>query len=203
MAGVRCWLPNQQHECLVLRQTGGTGRSRFPFERGKQRRPAGKTFHRLGHSARGFGKTCRLGSDQKNRHLESAALMGRHIRSCWFDGRAYLCAAEPLRGLSSDKEDRLGWMEADRWTSCQATKDSTFRPRLPSSVEVGQCSRIDENRCFDSAPDSGEHIPFNRVINGMVSESQGCGRAVCPSMRKILEKLKSLCALSRLHAVSG
>ena len=49
----------------------------------------------------------------------------------------------------------------------------------------------------------GERIPSNRVINGMVLESQGCGSVVCFSMWKILEKLKSLCSLDRLYVVSG
>ena len=80
--------------------------------------------------------------------------------------------------------------------------DSTFRSRLPSSVGVGQCSRIGENRRSHSALDSGEHIPSNCVINGMVSESEGCGRVVRLSVRKILEKLKSLCSLSRLYVAS-
>ena len=75
-------------------------------------------------------------------------------------------------------------------------EDSTFRSRLPSSVEVGQCSGIGENRCSDSAPDSGEHIPSNCV------QWDG-GQVVCLSSRQILEKLKSLCSLSRLYVVSG
>ena len=37
---------------------------------------------------------------------------------------------------------------------------------------------------LDSAQDSGGRIPSNCVINGMVSESQLCGRVVCFSMRK-------------------
>ena len=49
----------------------------------------------------------------------------------------------------------------------------------------------------------GEHVPSNCVINGMVSESPRCGRVGCRSMRKIREKLKSLCSLSRLYVVSG
>ena len=70
------------------------------------------------------------------------------------------------------------------------------------SALSGQCSRIGENRCSDSAPDSGEHVPSNCVIDGMGSESQGCGRVVCLSVKKILEKSKSLCSLSRLYVVS-
>ena len=82
-------------------------------------------------------------------------------------------------------------------------EDLTFRSRLPSPVEVGQCSRIGEDQCSDSAPDNREHLPSNCVIEELVSESQGCVRVVCRSMRKILEKLKSLCSLSRLYVVSG
>ena len=71
-------------------------------------------------------------------------------------------------------------------------------------MDVGQCSRIGESRCSDSALDSGLSIFLqNCVINGMVSESQRCGRVVCRSMRKIREKLKSLCSLSRLSVLSG
>ena len=60
-----------------------------------------------------------------------------------------------------------------------------------------------EDQGSDSAPDNGEHIPSNCVIKEMVSESQGCVRVGCRSMRKILEKLKSLWSLSRLYLVSG
>ena len=77
------------------RRTGGR-RGCFPFERGRRKRPTGTTCYHSGISATGLGKRCRLGSDQKSRYLGSAALMGPHIRSCWFDGRAYLCAAEHL-----------------------------------------------------------------------------------------------------------
>ena len=54
------------------------------------------------------------------------------------------------------------------------------------SAVPGQCSRFGENRCSDSVPDSGERIPSNCVINGMVSESQGCGRVVGFSTMKTL-----------------
>ena len=169
---------SQQHECVVgklksARRTGGTRRSRFPFGSSRQRRPAGKTFYHSGITARDLGKTCRFGSDQKNRYLGSAALMGRHLRSCWFDGRANLCAAEHLRGVSSDEGVRLGMDESRQVDELLNNEDSTFRSMLPSSVEVGQCSRIGENRCSDRARDSGEHIPSKCVMNGMVSESQG------------------------------
>ena len=48
----------------------------------------------------------------------------------------------------------------------------------------------------------GEHSPSNCVINGMGSESQGCGLVVCLSVRKIHEKLKSPRPLSPLFVVS-
>ena len=48
------------------------------------------------------------------------------------------------------------------------------------SALPGQCSRLGENRRSDSAPVSGERIPSNCVMNGMVSESQGCGRVGKP-----------------------
>ena len=44
-----------------------------------------------------------------------------------------------------------------------------------------QCSRLGENRCSNSASDRGERIPSDCVVNGMVSESQRCGRVVCLS----------------------
>ena len=68
------------------------------------------------------------------------------------------------------------------------------QPVIQSALS-GQCSQIGEHR----ARDSGERIPSNCVINGMVSESQGCGRFVSLSVRNILEKLKSLCPSRRLH----
>ena len=64
----------------------------------------GKKFHHLGISARGLAMTCRLRSKQKNRYLDSAALVRPHIRNCWFDGRAHLCAAEHLRGVGAAKQ---------------------------------------------------------------------------------------------------
>ena len=47
-----------------------------------------------------------------------------------------------------------------------------------------QCSRLGENRCSNSASDRGERIPSDCVVNGMVSESQRCGRVVCLPTRK-------------------
>ena len=173
-----------------LWRTGGTQGSHFPFERGRRKRPAGQTFDHLGISVRGLGKICRLGSDQQNRYMESAAL-------------AYLCAAEHLRGVASEEGDRLDTNGSRQVDELQNYEDLTLRSRLPSSVEVGQCSRIGEDQCSDSVTDNGEHFPSNCVIKGMVSESQECVRVVCRSMRKILEKLKSLCCLSRLYVVSG
>ena len=71
-----------------LRRTDGTWGGRAPSERDGRKRRAGKTFHHSGISAKGLRKTCRLGSDQKNRYLGCAVLMRPHIRSCWFDGKA-------------------------------------------------------------------------------------------------------------------
>ena len=92
-------------------------------------------------------------------------------------------------------------------------EDSTFRWESRSleseraichsgSALSGQCSKIGENRGSDRARDSGERIPSNFVINGVVSESKGCRRVVYLHMRKIFEKLKSLYSLSRLGVVS-
>ena len=58
-----------------LKRTDGTRRSRFPFERGRRKRPASKTFRHSGIRARGLGKTSRLRSNQKNRFL---VIQGQH-----------------------------------------------------------------------------------------------------------------------------
>ena len=95
-----------------LRRTGGTRRSRFPFERGRQRRPAGTFYH--GISARGLGKTCRLGSDRKNRYLGPPLLMGL---TGSMEGRTHV-----LLNICEESRQTKGivwvWMKPDRWTSC-------------------------------------------------------------------------------------
>ena len=48
-----------------LWRTEGTRRGHFPFDRGKRKKRAAKTFHRSSISARGLGKTGRLGRDQE------------------------------------------------------------------------------------------------------------------------------------------
>ena len=53
---------------VALQRAERTRGSRFPFERGRQKRPVGKTFDRSGISAEILGKTGRLRSDQENRH---------------------------------------------------------------------------------------------------------------------------------------
>ena len=76
------------------------------------------------------------------------------------------------------------WMKADRRTSCY--EDSTFPSRLPSSAEVStEPPRELEESCRD-----------DQDIN------IDTGRVVCPPVRKILEKLKSLRSLRRLYVVS-
>ena len=49
-----------------VRTTDGTRGGRSPSEGGGRRRRAGKTFHHSGVSARGLGRTCYFGSDQKS-----------------------------------------------------------------------------------------------------------------------------------------
>ena len=71
----------------------------------------------------------------------------------------------------------------------------------PGTALSGQCSTIGEDRRSDSARDSSERIPSKCVVNGLVSKSQGYGRVVCPSMRKLLEKLKSLWSLNGLPGI--
>ena len=51
-------------------------------------------------------------------------------------------------------------------------------------IQGRHCSRFGENRCSDSAPNSRERIPSTGLINGVVSESQGCGCFLCLSARK-------------------
>ena len=136
--------------------------------------------------------------------------MRPHTRNCWFDGRAYLCAAQHVRGVASDEGDRWDMDESRQVDELLSCEDSTFRWESPAreiesaighsgSALSGQCSKTGENRGSDSARDSGERISSNCVINVMVSESQRYGRVVCLSVRKIFEKLKSLCPLRRLH----
>ena len=190
---------------VALRRTDGTRGSRFPFERGRQKRPAGETFHHSGIRAGSLGKTGRLRSDQENRHhpgkraetamrgryLGSAALKRRHIRGCGFDGKAHLCAAKPLRGVVLN----IGY----HWESTARENESAIGH--PGTALSGQCSTIGLDRRSDSARDSSERILSHCLINGLVSESQGYGRVVCLSMRKILEKLKSLCSWSGLPGI--
>ena len=134
--------------------------------------------------------------------LESAALIRTsHSEIVGSMEGAYLCAAEHLRGVASEEGDRLDRDESRQVDELLNLEDLIFRSRLPSSVEVGQCSRVGEDQCFDSVSDNGEHIPSNCAISGMVLESHGCVRVVCRSTMKIFEKLKSLCSLSRLLVV--
>ena len=76
-----------------LRRTDGTSGG-FPFERGRQKKRA-----------------CSLGP---------AALIGLHVRNCWFGGR-HTCAdtCEESRQM---KEIGWIWMKADRWTSGRWTR---------------------------------------------------------------------------------
>ena len=113
----------------------------------------------------------------------------RRISSCWwgrFDGRAYLCASEHLRGVASDEVDRLGLDESRQENELLDYADSTFPSRLPSSVEISTEPPRELEESFRDDPD----------IN------MDTGRVVCLSVRKILEKLKSLCSLRRLYVVS-
>ena len=48
------------------RRTDGTRRGRSPSDGGGRRRRAGKSFHHSGFSARGLGRMCYFGSDQKS-----------------------------------------------------------------------------------------------------------------------------------------
>ena len=63
----------------------------------------------------------------------------RRILSGWwerFDGRAYLCASEHLRGVASDEVDRLGPDESRQENELLYYEDLTFPSRLPSSAEI-------------------------------------------------------------------
>ena len=99
-----------------LWRTGGTRGSHFPFERGGRKRQAGKTFDLSGISAR-VGNICRLGSDQQNRYLESAALIITFeiVGSMKGPTCVLLNICEELH-----QRKEIAWigMKADRWTSC-------------------------------------------------------------------------------------
>ena len=137
----------------------------------------GKTFHHSGISARSLRKTCRLGRDQKNYHLGPAALIGPHVRSCWVGGRADLCAAEHLRRVAPDEGNRLGMDESRQEDELLNCGDPTSQPRPPPPVD----GDLEEPSCDD------------------LDVSMDAGRVVCLSGREILEKLKSLRSLRRLH----
>ena len=70
-------------------------------------------------------------------------------------------------------------------------------------MDVGQCSRIGESRCSDSALDSGVSM-FHQIVSSMgwCRSLQGVDVSGVFLQGK-LEKLKSLCSLSRLYVVSG
>ena len=61
VSGVRCEVANEG-----LRRTGGIRGIHFPFERGGLKKRAGKKLHHSDISAKGLGKTSRLGKGQKN-----------------------------------------------------------------------------------------------------------------------------------------
>ena len=201
-----------------LRRADGTHES-FPFERGRRLRRSGQTFHYSGaarsmrngradehddristeHSE--FQETS-IGSDGRG-HLHDSdgskmlntilTVLGssrgrttRRILSGWwgrFDGRAYLCASEHVRGVASDEVDRFGLDEGRQENELLDYEDSTFPSRLPSSAEI---STEPPKELEDSFRDD---LDINMDTR----------RVVCVSVRKILEKLKSLCSLRRLH----
>ena len=61
VSGVTCKIANEG-----LRRTGGIRGIHFPSEIGGLKKRAGKKLHHSGISAKGLGKTCRLGKGQKN-----------------------------------------------------------------------------------------------------------------------------------------
>ena len=96
-------------------------------------------------------------------------------------------------------------MKADRWTSWFTHCDvSTHFAGNPLPVKAKAQVVIQGEHCRDSAQrlvrteattvhgTGGERILSNSVISGMVSESQGSGRVVCLSMRKLLAKVEEL-----------
>ena len=92
-------------------------------------------------------------------------------------------AAEHLRGLASDEGDRLGMDESGQVNEPLDNEDSTLRSRLPSSAEI---STGPPRELEESFPDD-------------LDVNMAARRVVCVAVRKILEKLKSLCSLRRLH----
>ena len=95
-------------------------------------------------------------------------------------------AAKHLRGVVSDEGDRLGMDESPQVDELLNYEDSTLRSRLPSSVEVSTEPPRELEESFRDDLDIG----------------MDAGRVVCLSVRKVLEKLKSLCSLRRFHTAS-
>ena len=103
-----------------LRRTDGPRGGRSPSEGGGRRRRAGKTFRSRPMETLEPGILCfiyrhhpskRAETTMRGRYLGPAALIRPHGRSSWwvrFGGRAFLCAAEHLRGVTPDEADCLG-----------------------------------------------------------------------------------------------
>ena len=124
--------------------------------------------------------------------------MRPHMRNCWFEGPG--CAL-----LNTCEESPQGiagmWRKAGRWTSCFTMMIRHFAGN-PWPVTATAQLVVQGQHCRDNAQRSvrteattvhgtaRDRIPSHCVINGMVSESQGCGRVVCLSMRKLLEKVE-------------
>ena len=95
----------------------------------------------------------------------------------------FLCASEHLRGVASDEVNRLGPDESRQVNDLLDYEDSTFLSRLPSSAEISTESPRELEESFRDDLDI----------------DMDAGRVVCLSVRKIIEKSKSLCSLRRLH----
>ena len=148
--------------------------------------------------------------------------MRPHIRNCWFDGWAYLCAAEHLARSRHQTNGTAGiWMKADRWTSCKtmmirkiAGNPLSAKAKAQLVIQGQHCLRTDCSKIggSDSARDSGVSVFLQivssmgwcRSLKGVCEENLEKRKnlcVVCLSMRKILEQLKSHCPLRRLHVV--
>ena len=103
-------------------------------------------------------------------------------------------------------------MKVDRWTSCQTTRIRQFAGNLrPATTKAqlviqGQCCPDNVQRFVrtDAPTVHGTAVSeFLQIVSSMdwCRSLKGSGRVRCLSMRKIFQKLKSLCSLSGLPGI--
>ena len=94
-------------------------------------------------------------------------------------------------------------IEIKRWSVGKRrespARDSESAIGHSGSALSGQCSWFGENRCPDSAPDSGERMPSKLCHQWDGGGVSGVWTCRVLFYEENLEKLKSLCSLSRLR----